>query len=402
MAPRLRSGSALHNVLPEEALRVVMLSLPVDARARAACVCRAWRAFLADVSLWQVLDLTPAGGVVAERVTENLVRGAVARAAGRLRSFSFVGQPVWHVDRFFVRLMHSDGAELQEVNAAMWMNRRLLEEVLAAAPRLQVLGTGVSGPCAELLAMARNSPPYGPVRLSRLRLWDTVAAEAADVLALAASLASHEKLKRMDVSDLPFARGLTALLGVAAEQRVSHLTLIRCTLDAECTSALARLLRRGTLTTFKMSHCRGFLRDADCIPILCASLRTCRTLTHLQLLFSLPVGAEEHTVTELIDAVGSLPALSELEMDFGEVHDTLACGRALGALLAANLPNLRSLDVEDCLLGDDGTAPLLDGLAANTHLRELKCDEDDLSEEFKRARLNPALVALAARAAFGV
>jgi hypothetical protein len=66
-------------------LRVIMLALPVDARARAACVCRSWRAFLADTSLWQVLDLTPSGGV-AVRVTENLVRGAVARAAGRLRT----------------------------------------------------------------------------------------------------------------------------------------------------------------------------------------------------------------------------------------------------------------------------------------------------------------------------
>jgi hypothetical protein len=64
-------------------LRVIMMALPVDARARASCVCRSWRAFLADTSLWQVLDLTPAGGVAAARVTENLVRGAVARAGGQ-------------------------------------------------------------------------------------------------------------------------------------------------------------------------------------------------------------------------------------------------------------------------------------------------------------------------------
>jgi hypothetical protein len=81
----MASGSAVvpFDALPEPVLRVIMLALPVDARARAACVCRGWRAFLADVSLWQLLDLTPAGGVAAERVTENLVRGAVARAAGQ-------------------------------------------------------------------------------------------------------------------------------------------------------------------------------------------------------------------------------------------------------------------------------------------------------------------------------
>jgi hypothetical protein len=76
----MASGSAVavvrFDALPEPVLRVIMLALPVDARARAACVCRSWRAFLADSSLWQVLDLTRAGGVAAARVTENLVRGA--------------------------------------------------------------------------------------------------------------------------------------------------------------------------------------------------------------------------------------------------------------------------------------------------------------------------------------
>jgi hypothetical protein len=83
MAPRLRSAVVRFDTLPEPVLRVIMLALPVDERARAACVCRSWRAFLADPSLWQVLDLTPAGGLAAARVTENLVRGAVARAGGQ-------------------------------------------------------------------------------------------------------------------------------------------------------------------------------------------------------------------------------------------------------------------------------------------------------------------------------
>jgi hypothetical protein len=86
MAPRLRSAVVRFDTLPEPVLRVIMLALPVDERARAACVCRSWRAFLADPSLWQVLDLTPAGGLAAARVTENLVRGAVARAGGQLRT----------------------------------------------------------------------------------------------------------------------------------------------------------------------------------------------------------------------------------------------------------------------------------------------------------------------------
>jgi Ran GTPase-activating protein (RanGAP) involved in mRNA processing and transport len=44
MAPRLRSAVVRFDALPEEALRIIMLALPVDARARAACVRRSWRA----------------------------------------------------------------------------------------------------------------------------------------------------------------------------------------------------------------------------------------------------------------------------------------------------------------------------------------------------------------------
>ncbi len=110
MAPRLRSAVVRIHGLPELVLRVIMLALPLDARARAACVCRGWRALLSDVSLWQVLDLTRAGGVARHRLTENLVRGAVRRAAGKLRIFSFSGLGEQHMNAFFGALIVSDGA----------------------------------------------------------------------------------------------------------------------------------------------------------------------------------------------------------------------------------------------------------------------------------------------------
>ena len=55
------ASGASHEALAVAVLHVAPV-LPVDARARAACVCRAWRDFLADPALWQVLDLTLAGG----------------------------------------------------------------------------------------------------------------------------------------------------------------------------------------------------------------------------------------------------------------------------------------------------------------------------------------------------
>jgi hypothetical protein len=56
-------------------------------------------------------------------------------------------------------------------------------------------------------------------------------------------------------------------------------------------------------------------------------------------------------------------------------HEALAreCvnGRALGRIIAANAPALRSLRFEDCVLGEPGLAAALPALAANTHLQLL-------------------------------
>jgi hypothetical protein len=113
-------------------------------------------------------------------------------------------------------------------------------------------------------------------------------------------------------------------------------------------------------------------------------------------------GATRRTITELIDAAASLPALSELSFWCSDFQEKAATGQALGALLAANLPSLHTLGVDCCYLGDEGMAPLLDGLAANTHLRTLDCQDNNLSAAFERDRLQPALAALAARAALDV
>ena len=399
MAPRLRSASALHNVLPEEALRVIMLALPVDARARAACVCRWWRAFLSDVTLWLQLDLTPAGGVVAARVTENLVRGAAARAGGRMRTLSFNGVGPLGLSPLLVAVIVSDGAQLQEVHTDAYLFVLELEAVFAAAPRLQVLNAGLRGPCTALLRFLRNDPPYGPLRVGDLDVGLVGEEVADDVHALAAAVRAHESLKRLSLRHVSFARGLNALVDAAAERRISRLSIDHnCSFNAEFVPALARLLRRGSLTYLDVS-CNGFPHaQEESVPVLCAALRACRILAHLEVCLRPPGGASHGTVTGLLDAVAYLPALTELDLRFSRVQDPAAFGHCLGALLSANLLSLRTLRVDACQLGDEGLAPLLDGLAANTHLRLLDCLGNYPSETFERDRLEPALAALVARA----
>jgi Leucine-rich repeat (LRR) protein len=135
--------------------------------------------------------------------------------------------------------------------------------------------------------------------------------------------------------------------------------------------------------------------------VLVAALQGCRSLTHFDLR-EYDLFLHEH-FGALLNALAALPLLQELDLrrNTGLTLDAqrAAAGRALGALLAANPPCLHTLDVRDCLLGDFGLGLLLDGLAANTHLRTLHCYDNDLSEAFERARLEPAQRELAARRA---
>jgi hypothetical protein len=83
---------ALHVLSPllPELVRAIFLALPVDARLRAREVCRGWRAFLNDATLWQICDLSDSSGVVARR-THALLLAACAPARGTLRVLDATG-----------------------------------------------------------------------------------------------------------------------------------------------------------------------------------------------------------------------------------------------------------------------------------------------------------------------
>ncbi len=300
-----------------------------------------------------MLDLTPAGGVASERVTANLVRGAVARAAGQLRVFSLYKSG--SDTDFLVNLLWSAGAELQQLHTNIWLSVEKVDEVFDAAPRLQVLTAQVSGHCTELLSALRNEPLYGPLRVSALevgrpeqssRRAEDAAEFATQVYALAAAVAAHESLKRLslwELVDVQYATGLNALVDAAAQRRLSCLEIEGCALDSESIPALARLLREGSLTKLEVRFCPGFPHAQEAsMPVLCAALRACRTLKYLVLCLNPPNGATHRNVTELLDAVATLPALAVLDLCGSSVqfYDETAAGRALGAFLGANLPSL--------------------------------------------------------------
>lgn len=224
MPPLLRSAVSRFDAVPDEALWVIMLALPLLARARAACVCPSWRAFLTDPSLWSVLDLTPAGGVDKDRVTEALLRALVARAGGKLRVLRLNrgGRNVRNLNELLVELIESHGAGLEELNTNYFLHAANVSAICAAAPRLQVLNTNMTGGCTRLFPVLRNG---GPLRVKELCVSFQTTANEEEVLAGAAAVASHESLTSLTLLDVHFPRGLNALVDAAAERRLPSLKI---------------------------------------------------------------------------------------------------------------------------------------------------------------------------------
>ena len=83
--------------LPRCFVHAVFLRLPVDARLRCAEVSRAWRALLADTTLWSSLELSAFSGIT--RFSPPLFRAAVTKAGGKLRTLDVSGVCIYgHID----------------------------------------------------------------------------------------------------------------------------------------------------------------------------------------------------------------------------------------------------------------------------------------------------------------
>jgi hypothetical protein len=127
--------------------------------ARAACVCRGWRAVLAEPALWTRLDLTALFKHDAELFKREpaaragaLLRGAARRAQGQLHSL-VTASPLSATSPALLEVLAANAGSLRELKlpsifAFAWpCEDRLLsivEPLFAAAPRLEFVDTGVT------------------------------------------------------------------------------------------------------------------------------------------------------------------------------------------------------------------------------------------------------------------
>ena len=421
MPPRRNATpGAAADTAPRDALTVLPLmlprtlatriwgALPCDVRLRCREVCPAWRDALAEPRLWTELDLTKTSGAVA-RLTPALLRAAATRAEGRLeRLFVTDTDDTIDLERLHEVMDNAEAldAALLEVFAANadslqllrlesgFVTHERLESLMRAVPRQCVVEADAEVEYGYAVPMLRNEPPFQALRFRSLHV-DTKHMIAADVAAMAGELISHPSLRELTLYRCPldtFA-ALDAVVDAALTLRLTKLALDDCRLVPAAAVALPRLLRCGTVQEFRLTS--GQLLDGQVAPLLADAVRSNRTLTSLTLdLMGLWNDDTDAACAALFSSFVGHASLASIFLRFNHVRSpnaTAAAGAQLAALVAANSPQLRLLDVKNNGLYDDGLGPLVDALPRNTHLRTLVCS--GMSAEFVREQLMPALAA---------
>ena len=403
-----RATTVLSPLPPSVVLHIFSL-LPVDCRLRCAEVCRGWRSVLLERSLWTRLDISVTSDVIGP--LDALLRCAGARAGGGLVSLHISRRDVEHAT--LLEVAAANAGALRELCACVDGDDNDLgftldeaEALLLAAPLLRVFATNLCCNAEEdaksededrtglqpARRALRNEAPFGPLRVRRLRaganLRDT---DEAGVVAFAADVVAHASLTGLELRRAPLQTpaALDAVVDAALARRMERVTLYRCRFSPASAPALARLLSSDALTTLTCE--RSYLLDAPAAPVA-AALRANATLTSLTLTYS-RVFDDADAAAELLGALTGHASLRVLNLshNYAAEADLAAVGAALGALVAANAPALTELNVSECALGDDGLRALLQALPHNTHLRQLKCPDNGISEVFARDVLLPAV-----------
>jgi hypothetical protein len=184
---------------------------------------------------------------------------------------------------------------------------------------------------------------------------------------------------------------MNALADAALARQLQKLDL--CFSPPPAPEPLARLLARGWLSHLGLWFtATAPLFDAAGAAVMADALRATTALTSLELCRA-ELCSDLPAAAAVLSALVGHHSLRTLILCAEEVADVDAAplGAALAALVAADAPALQELSVRGSTLGDAGLAPLMDALPRNHHLRSLCLVLTDMSEQFARERLLPAV-----------
>ena len=332
----------------------VLRLLPLDARARAACVCRAWREAAADGELWKVLRFD-------DGFSALLDNAALARLCARA------------------------GAELREL--------RLEAPACACVNADDVMDALCAGGCTGVRWLALT-PPDGDAEIYNKRLFPV----QARFLAAACPALEHAAFCICcdDAEDVAAACALPGPLTLVAEwrsaaacaamqvsARVASLVVLHVRLDEESIATLgASLGSNTTLATLVLKQ--SYIRDED-VAVLCASLRANATLKTLQMGGNIIGDAGAASLSEWLSTNKTLTALwLEKNNNIGP-----AGGAALGEALKKN-STLKTLMLHGTSIDRAGGAALAEGLIINATLTTLNVADSGI-HDFGCAALGNAL-----------
>ena len=307
MAPLTRSNAlALQWTLPPALQRIIFALLPADAKARAACVCRAWRDAIAEPLLWQSVDLSVDPGGVRCAVTDAVLQAVMALSGGTLHTLNLNGR-IDRVSFETVAALAAAGSlrvlqmrEPDEFDAEYdgWELEHW-EDLLEAAPQLCIrdvelglVNSEVYGD--DILAVLRNERLM-PQRLSLE--WEggddppeDLAADEAQLLKVAAALASSKNAFLTDLRLasmwLDTAVKFNAIVDAVVSLRgqLTHLDLNYCRLTHTCLPGLDRLLgANSTLKSLRIAHGTTFMDDVTTTHAFADLLQANTSLTELHL-----------------------------------------------------------------------------------------------------------------------
>ena len=385
---------------PPNVVALLFSLLPLDARLRAREVCRGWRFFLEDVSLWQYPDFSEAAAESPTVVlTWGLARAACARAKGTLHTLNLRGMLADSLAAL-VELVAENGESLRSLLTpySLVLGAENVERLRQAAP-LCVLNCPVKCSGAEVAALLRCElvcPYY---------LWvddlDTQQQQTDFVAALA---------KRTGIEVIALMGG--NLAGGAMLEDLARAIVFtgakttiafgQCGLTPLARPARTLLLRSNVSLGFIIdNHGEGEgegegegvpLFTGPDLPAFCDALRSNTKLNQI-MLDNCYLWADPAAAGMVLAALAARSTLFTLTLHHDRVGETQAqqftAGTQLTQLITVGW--LNDLLLKQCSLGEVGLAPIFAALSVATRLERLDLTGEEMSSAFARDAVLPAV-----------
>lgn len=296
-SPAASDGAGLHrgavaltfSSLPLAVFQRILGFLPVDARARAALVARAWRDACAEPAIWRELHLSTDVSVVTVAVTDAVLRGAAARAQGQAATLDICGCVNISAEAL-LEVVTANVSSLQKLwcfgeNYSVLPAVRELEPILLAAPQVHEFYVDVDASITDAVRMLCNDAPFQALRISALRIMQpTDDISEAEVLLFVAALPKQSCwLQSLVLDRLPLRTTavLDAVITSALACTVERLKFLGCCLSPASVPALSRLLPNVQRLCVVNDH--DALLDLPAAVQLAGVIAAHHTLTQLQL-----------------------------------------------------------------------------------------------------------------------